>query len=100
MTDRQKLDIAEKRLAIFEKAGWTCEVCDKPLQSGQPQLAHRISQSVVNRRKYGDEVIHHAFNLAPVCSLKCNSAVLIDHKTEAREALIDQILDSIDSERK
>jgi hypothetical protein len=97
MTDRQKLDIAEKRLAIFEKSNWMCEICGKSLQSGQPQLAHRISQSKMNLRKYGEEVIHHAFNLAPVCSLKCNSAVLIDHKTEAREALIDRILADIDS---
>jgi hypothetical protein len=97
MTDRQKLDIAEKRLAIFDKANWTCEVCGKPLASGQPQLAHRISQSKMNLRKYGEEVIHHTLNLSPVCSLKCNSSVLIDHKTEAREALIDQILADIDS---
>lgn len=86
MTERQKLEANEKRTAIFCRCGWICEVCGKPLRSGVPQLAHRISNSKMNMRLYGKEVIHHDLNLAPVCSLACNSAVLIDGKPYEKEA--------------
>jgi hypothetical protein len=97
MTDRQKLDLAELKLKLFQKYLWTCEVCKRPLATfGTPQLAHRISQSKMNLRKYGEEIIHHELNLAPVCCLKCNSAVLIDRNPEQTELLIDRILEAID----
>jgi hypothetical protein len=91
MTERQKLEANEKRDAIFCRCGWVCEVCGRPLREGVPQLAHRISKSKMNISMYGQDVIHHEFNLAPVCSLLCNSSVLLDRKLEQKENLLDRI---------
>ena len=59
---------------------WTrCEVCDKLLNpvDTQPQGAHRVANTIANRRKYGSFIINHPLNIAMTCSLRCNSAVNI-----------------------
>ncbi len=62
-------------LAIYERDEWTC-VCGNSVHIyGTPQIAHRLSQSKVNLKKWGAEVIHHPVNLRAVCSLKCNASV-------------------------
>ena len=80
---------------IFEKK-WNdnrgrCEVCGVPLSGKQPQLAHRIAKKKMWIAKYGAEVIDHEMNLALVCGLQCNSAVLIDMKDLPREELAEKI---------
>jgi hypothetical protein len=60
-----------------------CEVCNKPLCHGTPQLAHIMEKSKANIKKYGLDLIDHPSNLMLVCSLRCNSAALIGKsKTE------------------
>jgi hypothetical protein len=62
----------------------TCHRCGKPFT----QWAHRIPQTKRNIRVYGEQVIHHRLNLAPACSLECNSAASIsNHPEEQRELL-------------
>lgn len=85
------LDDEEKRLEIFERDKWTCQVCGKWLREGVPQLAHRIAQTKANIRKYGKEVIHHPLNLVSVCSLRCNSACNIGFNRIECERLIGDI---------
>ena len=69
-----------------------CEVCNGPLTLGTPQLAHIVEKSKPNIKKYGLEVIDHPDNLKLVCSLKCNSAVLIGKsKTESIKKHIENI---------
>jgi hypothetical protein len=99
MTGLEKLEAEELKLKMYEQAGYRCTVCDKLLQYSEAQLAHKINQGKRNLKKYGSEIIHHRFNMQITCA-GCNSAVLIDHKTEAREALIDRILAEIDSKGK
>jgi len=84
----------ESRYKIFEKCGWICELCGEPLLAGQPQLAHRIPKTITNLRKYGVAIVDHPLNLAPVCSLRCNSAA-IRHDFEERE-LVARIRESLD----
>lgn len=94
---KNKIDMEEQRIDIFNRAGWICEVCGKSLNHyGTPQLAHRIPQKKYLLKLYGEEVIHHRLNLAPVCSLECNSAVLIEGNIEKREYLLDRIYDDLD----
>ena len=64
-----------------------CEVCNEPLASGRPQLAHRMEKSKMNVKKYGPEIIDHALNLSLVCSNHCNQSVLIG---KAKTALIEE----------
>lgn len=97
MTDRERLDAWEQKLALIERAGGVCEVCGASLT--HPQIAHRIPKFKRYLKKWGKEVIHHPFNLAIVCSLRCNSAVLLDPATRPIEAeqLIQRILENIEN---
>ena len=99
MTASAKLDAIDQREAIFAASYYRCEACGGPVRAhGTAQLAHRISKSVGHLRDYGPRVIHHRLNLAPVCSLRCNSAVLIDGNPVEKEALLDRIFAAIDKE--
>lgn len=64
--------------------GGACEVCGQPLES-KGQLAHRIAKSKSNIRAYGLSVIDSSVNLALVCGLKCNAAVLVRTPREIAE---------------
>ena len=68
-------------------------MCNQPLALSDCQLAHRIPQTKYNLRTYGKTVLHHEYNLAAVCSLRCNSAVLLSPATHPIEAakLIERI---------
>ena len=61
-------------------SGGRCEVCGSPLGI-HAQGAHRIGNTKVNRKKYGDFVIDHRFNMGMVCSLACNSRLDISRDT-------------------
>ena len=76
MTQREKYNISEQRLKIFDRDNWLCMVCGEPiLLYGTPQLAHKIKQSKYYLEKYGEHIIHHEDNMLSVCSLECNSKV-------------------------
>jgi DNA-directed RNA polymerase subunit RPC12/RpoP len=59
--------------------GYICQKCGKQLNMLGSGLAHRISKSKANIKKYGEKIINHNFNLVPSC-LECNSSFLIDNK--------------------
>jgi 5-methylcytosine-specific restriction endonuclease McrA len=86
MTERERFDYQENRIRLMVERGCKCEVCGKPLHLGNLQLAHRIPATKGYLKMYGKEVIHHTLNLATVCSLRCNDAVLTDPKTHPIEA--------------
>lgn len=97
MTERERLDAWEQKIALIERAGGRCEVCGASLT--HPQVAHRIPKFKRYLKRWGKAVIHHPLNLAVVCSLKCNSAVLLDpatHPIEAEE-LIDKIMQNLNN---
>lgn len=69
-----EIEIEQRRYALAISGG-ICEVCGRPLCDGQPQGAHRIGNTQINREKYGSFVIDHRFNIGYTCSLKCNAAL-------------------------
>ena len=97
MNERERFEYQENRIRLMVERGCTCEVCGKHLDYGNLQLAHRIASTKGYLKKYGKDVIHHPLNLATVCSLKCNDAVLLDPKTHPIEAqeLIEKIKESL-----
>ena len=97
MTERERFDYQENRIRLMVERGCKCEVCGKPLHLSNLQIAHRVPQYKSYLKQYGKEVIHHPLNLATVCSLACNSAVLLSpatHPIEAK-ALIGRIQDDL-----
>ena len=86
MTERERFDYQENRMRLMVERGCKCEVCGKPLHLSNLQIAHRITKAKSYLKQYGKSVIHHPLNLATVCSLKCNDAVLTDPKTRPIEA--------------
>ena len=95
--DRKSQEILEMKIYLLAKQGGRCEKCERPLALSDCQLAHRIPQTKYNLKTYGKTVLHHEFNLAAVCSLGCNSAVLLSpatHPIEAK-ALIGRIQDDL-----
>ena len=86
LTASEKLEIEDNKRTRYILAGNRCEHCGELMFYEQSQYAHRISKSKANLKKYGPEIIHHDLNLKLVCSLKCNSAVLLSPATHPVEA--------------
>ena len=84
MTTREQ--VIQTKLRLLNQRGSRCEVCGKQLTLDTCQLAHRIPKTKYNLKTYGAKVIHHDLNLAVVCSLQCNSAVLCNIATNPVEA--------------
>jgi hypothetical protein len=100
--DRKSQEIIEMKIYLLAKNGGQCEVCHQPLALSDCQLAHRIPQTKCNLKTYGQKVLHHEYNLAAVCSLQCNSAVLMSPATHPIEAaeLITKIQMSLERKSK
>jgi hypothetical protein len=94
-TEREKLEMYEERLELYNRAEGICEVCGKSVSINDFQIAHRIPNSQVWLRKYGKEIIDHRFN-KKVTHPECNASVLLVNRPVEREILVDQILEAID----
>ena len=86
MTLRERIEMIEQKTRMLNACGWKCEVCGKPLTLDGCQIAHRIPKTKYNLSHFGKSLIHHPKNLACVCGLKCNSAVLLNIATHPIEA--------------
>lgn len=98
MTEREALDFSELKMELIREYDYKCanpECQCSIYKHGTPQIAHRISQSEMNIKKYGKDVIHHRKNLVPVCSLKCNDYFNIGFNTVEAEKLADEIRDDL-----
>jgi hypothetical protein len=80
MTDKQKQEY-EKRYIIDS---YTCQQCGKPAC----HIAHRLSKSKENYKKFGKDIIDSNINLVSVCSLTCNDSCNIGCSTERQKRLV------------
>jgi hypothetical protein len=86
MTEREKFEAEQKKWKIYSLRRGRCEVCGKVMAFEQSQLAHRVPKHKKYIKRYGEWFIHSEQNMALVCSLQCNSAVLMDPATHPVEA--------------
>jgi len=95
MTDREKFQIAELKLEVFDRDGWTCQCCGSPVNTSTAQLAHGIQNSKRTIEKYGKDIIHSKYNLKTACCLDCNARLGVGHafEGEALQAIVDKIAD-------
>lgn len=83
----------EQRKRALSRSGSICPVCKKSIYTyDTPQYAHKLSNSKTNRQKYGSFFIDHTLNGEYVCSLECNSALLIDNKPREILSLLADIV--------
>jgi hypothetical protein len=99
MTQVEKFEANEKREELFRDALYLCEHCGRSVNRyGTPQLAHRIAKTKANIKRYGESIIHHKLNLAPTCSLECNSAMYIGVSRALADMLAEKIREAINEE--
>ena len=94
MTAREKFEANEKKIQIYNVRGGMCQVCYKIISLAESQLAHKISKSRQNIKKYGKEVIHHPKNIILTCGDKfgrCNDSVNISGNPMKVAELIEEI---------
>jgi hypothetical protein len=81
------------KLFIAERDKFTCQVCGKYLGlSGC--IADRISQSKVNRKKFGNEIIDNPLNKVYTCISVCNDSFNLGYNPYKTKKLIDLILNN------
>jgi hypothetical protein len=85
-----KLDLEDQKSERYYQVGGRCENCGRSMPF-PGQWAHKIPQNVHFTKMLGLEVIHHEYNLALVCSLKCNDAMSISNHRMAIFLLVDKI---------
>ncbi len=85
MTDRDKFEAQELKERLYYERR-KCEVCGKVLGWNTAQLAHRVPKHKKYIKKYGKDFIHSSDNMALVCSLECNSKVIVDPATRPLQA--------------
>ena len=79
MTQLKAFELEKEKMYVLFTQRY-CPVCGRDMINSrcQPQWAHRIPEAKMYLKKYGPEVIHHRLNMVLVCSLRCNSAVLLN----------------------
>ena len=85
--------INQRKYALAVSGG-VCEVCGRPLIDGQSQGAHRIGNTQLNRKLYGDIVIDSPLNMGYVCSLACNASLDISQNPHECLKLAKKIYES------
>jgi 5-methylcytosine-specific restriction endonuclease McrA len=75
---------------------YQCQRCGNPSN----QIAHRISQSKMFLKKYGDKIINHHYNLVSVCCLECNDYYNIGQNIQEEKKLVEKIKKDIKSKKK
>ena len=82
----------EKRERAFSRDNYRCVVCGRHAPSYHIQLAHRISNTKLNRKLYGNDIIDSVHNVMTVCSLQCNKSVDIGRIPSVMDAVADEII--------
>ena len=90
MTESQK----EQRIKSFNRNDGICPVCGGSIQQyGTPQYAHKIANTIINRKKWGSFIVDHPLNGEYTCSLGCNSRMNIGQRPGDCLRLIKKIVE-------
>jgi hypothetical protein len=71
--ERHRIEVYEERLAIHARDRGICQTCGEPVSVNHFEVAHKIANSVANRKRYGDEVVDSPVNKATTHRGRCNS---------------------------
>jgi len=91
MTERERMRLHEERLRIYVRDRGICKACGKPVDINGFQVAHRIANTVMNRKRFGDEVIDHVLNKATTHPGRCNDKMNCGFKPDECARIVEAI---------
>lgn len=89
--ERSRLEIYEERLAIHTRDHGICQSCGNPVSVNSFQVAHRIANTVANRKHYGASIIDHPLNKATTHAGRCNDAMNCGFNPEKCQEIVEAI---------
>jgi 5-methylcytosine-specific restriction endonuclease McrA len=78
---RRSFAIEETRRYIYARDGGRCQFCFGPGW----QLAHKLPQDKLHKKRYGEAVIYHPSNMTLTCD-RCNFRAEVDYRSRPIEA--------------
>jgi Fe2+ or Zn2+ uptake regulation protein len=88
---RKRFEQHEERLRIYARDHGICQACGEPVDIESFQIAHRIANTVANRRHYGNDIIDHPMNKATTHAGRCNDAMNCGQKPYECSQIVDAI---------
>jgi hypothetical protein len=88
MTQTQK-DNYQK---AYERDNWQCQIEGCPKRA--TQQGHRIGNTVLNRKMYGDYIIDHPVNTVSVCDTKDHNR-MVDVSSKTNESGVLEVIEEI-----
>jgi hypothetical protein len=92
---KNKINIYEERLELYERDNGICVFCKKPVLVNDFQVSHLIANAKWARKKYGGCVIDHPLNKACTHPGKCNDGMLITFNPVKTNELVEKIRDAL-----
>ena len=89
--ERKRFEQHEERLRIYARDRGICQACGLPVVVNNFEIAHKIANTVVNRRRFGDEVIDHPLNKATTHPGRCNSAMNCGFRPDECRRIVEAI---------
>ena len=92
--ERKNFDIWEERVRLYSRDGGVCQACGDMVGINEFQVAHRIANTISNRKHYGDAIIDHPINKAITHPGRCNSAMNCGFKPDKCREIVEEILEA------
>ena len=89
--ERKRFEQAEERLRIYARDHGICQACRKYVDINEFQVAHLIANIVMNRKRFGAEVIDHPLNKATTHPGRCNDAMNCGFKPDECRRIVEAI---------
>ena len=89
--ERKRLEKYEERLRIYARDHGICQACGLPVVVNNFEIAHKIANTVVNRKRFGAEVIDHPLNKATTHPGRCNSAMNCGFRPDECRRIVEAI---------
>ena len=89
--ERKRFEQHEERLRIYARDHGICQSCGEPVNVNSFEIAHRIANTVANRKHYGAEVIDHPLNKATTHPGRCNSAMNCGFRPDECRRIVEAI---------
>ena len=92
--ERKRFEQHEERLRIYARDHGICQACGDPVAIDSFEIAHRIANTIANRRRFGAEVVDHHLNKATTHQGRCNDAMNCGFRPDECRRIVEAIRES------